>query len=111
MKAVAHGVATLRIQSTGETVHVTSDQLAWAAQDNDDRNRCAIARTFRRDEICHVAKVDVLDAAGQPAGTVTWRIFEFPRGVNEHHGHAAEGVEVVQDFKLILEPEQELAEA
>lgn len=103
MRVVCNGVAKVRIIGSGEIVEVQADMLVWRADGEGEGPMGA--------RLCHSAVVDIESESGENAGQVTWSLWEYPVGVEEHKGNAAVGgVDVIEEFDFCLEHEAEEAD-
>ncbi|CAD0299274.1 hypothetical protein LYZ86_19690 [Xanthomonas hortorum pv. cynarae] len=94
MHVEASGVATFRVNATGQKVSVSASDLEWDCQGDGERNMGP--------ELIHTADFDI------SGHTVTWSIWEYPVGVENHSDtHVPDGITLVADidYGLVHDPE------
>lgn len=90
MEVYCRGTARIRHSATGKMYEIESDDLDWDAVGGDERQMSA--------EIHYEATVE------HPAlGELTWGLWEYPVGVENHHATNAGPHEVISDFDYGLE--------
>lgn len=90
MEVYCRGIARIRHSATGEIYEIGCDDLDWDAVGGDERQMGS--------EIHYEATVE------HPAlGELTWGLWEYPVGVENHHETKAGPHEVINDFDYGLE--------
>jgi hypothetical protein len=90
MEVYCRGVARIRHAATGEIFEIESDELDWDAVGGDERQMGP--------EIHYEA------AIGHPElGDLTWGLWEYPVGIENHHITDVSKHEVIEDFDYGLE--------
>lgn len=90
MEVYCRGTARIRHSATGEIYEIESDDLDWDAVGGDERQMGS--------EIHYEAAVE------HPAlGELTWGLWEYPVGAENHHETKAGPHEIIDDFDYGLE--------
>ncbi len=93
MEVYCRGVARIRHKDTGVIYDVESDELDWDQVGGDERQMGP--------ELHYEAVLD-----HPQLGELTWGLWEYPIGIENHHDTDAGGHEVVEDFDYGLEHEE-----
>ena len=93
MEVYCRGVAQIRHASTGEVYEIESDELDWDAVGGDERPMGS--------EIHYEAVV-----IHQELGSLTWGLWEYPLGAENHNITDVGKHEVIEDFDYGLEHEE-----
>jgi len=90
MKVYCRGVVRIRHASTGEIFEIESDELDWDAVGGDERQMGP--------EIHYEAAIDHPEL-----GDLTWGLWEYPVGIENHHVTDVGKHELIEDFDYGLE--------
>jgi len=93
MEVYCRGIARIRHKDTGVIYDVESDELEWDQVGGDERQMGP--------ELHYEAVLD-----HPQLGELTWGLWEYPIGIENHHETDAGGHEVVEDFDYGLEHEE-----
>jgi len=93
MEVYCRGIARIRHKDTGVIYDVESDELDWDQVGGDERQMGP--------ELHYEAVLD-----HPQLGELTWGLWEYPIGIENHHDTDAGGHEVVEDFDYGLEHEE-----
>jgi hypothetical protein len=92
MEVYCRGIARIRHKDTGVIYDIESDELDWDQVGGDERQMGP--------ELHYEAALD-----HPQLGELTWGLWEYPIGIENHHDTDAGGHEVVEDFDYGLEHE------
>lgn len=90
MEVYCRGVARIRHASTGEIFEIECDELDWDAVGGDERQMGS--------EIHYEAAIDHPEL-----GDLTWGLWEYPVGIENHHITDVGRHELIEDFEYGLE--------
>lgn len=93
MEVYCRGIARIRHKDTGVIYDVESDELDWDQVGGDERQMGPALH--------YEAALD-----HPQLGELTWGLWEYPIGIENHHDTDAGGHEVVEDFDYGLEHEE-----
>lgn len=93
MEVYCRGIARIRHKDTGVIYDIESDELDWDQVGGDERQMGP--------ELHYEAALD-----HPQLGELTWGLWEYPIGIENHHDTDAGGHEVVEDFDYGLEHEE-----
>ncbi|PWR21206.1 hypothetical protein [Zavarzinia aquatilis] len=93
MEVYCRGIARIRHKDTGVIYDVESDELEWDQVGVDERQMVP--------ELHYEAVLD-----HPQLGELTWGLWEYPIGIENHHDTDAGGHEVVEDFDYGLEHDE-----
>jgi hypothetical protein len=93
MEVYCRGIARIRHKDTGVIYDIESDELDWDQVGGDERQMGPALH--------YEAALD-----HPQLGALTWGLWEYPIGIENHHDTDAGGHEVVEDFDYGLEHEE-----
>jgi len=88
------GTARIRHNATGVTYQIDAEELEWDAAGGAERQMGP--------ETEYVAEMEHPEL-----GTLSWHLWEYPAGVESFQNEELNGHELVENFKISLEPDQD----